>query len=294
MQRNSYISWMSHPLSAAVCPTPHIWPEDEFTTAAPRATRALARARSRVVKSGVTSTVVASARTDVAGRPMASKEEFMNEEKLRILKMLEDGKVTAEQAAKLMEALDRSGTRPSESEIKKKWLHIRVAKDGRDTVNMRVPLALLKFGFKLAPQAVRHHGERARHRAERARERAERVREKAERTREKALRQAERARDKMRSKLSKELGVEPGVDIDDIVDRAFEESIAEAEEAIQESIEEAEEAVSETLENGIESLRDLDLNIDRILEMAHSEGFDGKILDVYDDDDDERVVITLE
>ena len=286
MHRNSYISWMSQPLSAAVCPTPHIWPEDGIVAAPARGRNAARRGRGPAG--------IVHARTDVAGRPMASKEEFMNEEKLRILKMLEDGKVSAAEAARLMEALDRSESRPTESEIKKKWLHIKVAKNGRDTVNMRVPLALLKFGFKLAPHAVRHHGERARHRAEHARAKAERLREKAQRSRERALRNAERTRDRMRGKLSKELGGAPGIDIDDIVNRAFEETLEEAEEAIQEGLEEAEEAVGESLENGLESLGDLDLDVDKIIQMAHSEGFDGKILDVYDDDDDERVIITLE
>lgn len=242
---------------------------------------------------------VVTATTDTGGRPLTSREDFMNEEKLRILKMLEEGKVTAEQAARLMEALDRTGARPTESEIKKRWLHIKVAKDGRDTVNMRVPLALLKFGFKLAPHAVSSHGERARERAERAREKAHRMRDRAQRARDRARRDADRTREKMRKKLSKDLVGVPVSDIDDIVNRAFdetiaeaEESIAEAEEAIRESVEEAEEAMREGLGNGIEGLKNLD--IDKILQMAHSEGFDGKILDVYDDDDDERVTITLE
>ena len=333
MQRNSYISWMSRPLSAAVCPTPHIWPEDNAQSAVSRESAARATGRAgdpsvrkaavtmsrralggrratRTVKAPTGTYVLArvegSDRTpphfaDTGGRPFASKEDFMNEEKLRILKMLEQGKVSAEEASRLMEALDRTDARPTENEIKRKWLHIRVAKDGRDTVNMRVPLALLKFGFKLAPHAVRRHGERARQRAERARERAHRMRDKAHRAREKARRDAERTREKMRKKLKKDLDGMPVADIDEIVDRAFEETVAEAEEsladaeeAIRESVEEAEEAFGESLENGLEGLRNLDLDLDKILEMAHSEGFNGKILDVYDDDDDERVTITLE
>lgn len=299
MQTNSYISWMSRPLSAAVCPTPDIWPEGDMAPrpkTGDRRSSAVVSARpgTLLLKRVRAAATDAKPPSDVAGTPVSSKEEYMNEEKLRILKMLEDGKVSAEQAAKLMEALDKSGARPSENEIKKKWLHIRVAKDGRDTVNMRVPLALLKFGFKLAPRALEHHGARMRRRAERAREKAHRARDRAHRARDKARREAERTRDKMRSKLSKELGGVSGVDIDGIVDRAFEESMAEVEEAIQETVEEAEEQVKESLENGFENLRDLDLDIDSILQMAHSEGFDGKILDVYDDDDDEHVVITLE
>jgi len=36
------------------------------------------------------------------------------------------------------------------------------------------------------------------------------------------------------------------------------------------------------------------LDLDKILEMAQDADFDGKILDVYDEDDDEHVRITLE
>ena len=78
----------------------------------------------------------------------------METEKLRILKMLEDKKITADEAARLLDALDRVGSRPTERELKRRWVHIRVEKDGDETVNVKVPLALLKLGFKLAPHAL--------------------------------------------------------------------------------------------------------------------------------------------
>jgi hypothetical protein len=47
--------------------------------------------------------------------------------------------------------------------------------------------------------------------------------------------------------------------------------------------------------NGVPGIPELgDLDLDKILEMAAHEDFDGKILEVHDDDDDEHVVITLE
>lgn len=220
----------------------------------------------------------------------------MNEQKLRILKMLEEGKVSADEAARLMEALDKSESRPKESDIKRKWLHIRVQENGRDTVNMKVPLALLKFGFKLAPQAARHHAMSARRSAERARERAERARERAQRQREKATLRAQRTAEKMRHELEGRLGDHPGLDIDEVVNKAVRESIEEAEQAIEEGLREAEQAFEEHTHHGLGVLagKDFDLDLDKILEMAQDEGFDGRIVDIHDEDDDEHVTITLE
>ena len=46
---------------------------------------------------------------------------------------------------------------------------------------------------------------------------------------------------------------------------------------------------------GIGNIPELgNLDLDKVLEMAAQEGFDGKILEVHDDDDDEHIVITLE
>jgi hypothetical protein len=187
----------------------------------------------------------------------------VKEEKLRILKMLEEGKIDADKAVELMDALDRAETRPSERELKKKWIHIQVEKDGRNTVNVKVPLALLKFGFKFAPHAMRHHRERTEHRAERARRRAERMRHRLER------------------KLHGTLGPEIDIDVESIVGDAFKE---------------AEEAMGNGLNSGFGHFlgKNHDLDLEKILEMAQSEDFDGKILDVYDEDENEHVVIKLE
>lgn len=187
----------------------------------------------------------------------------MNEEKLRILKMLEEGKIDAERAVKLMDALDRAETRPTDRELKKKWIHIQVDKGGKNTVNVRIPLALLKFGFKFAPHAVRRHQERARHKAERAKLRAERVREKLE------------------GRLRGKLGPDFELDMEDV--------IGDVSGGV-------EEAMEEGLHGGLGRFlgKDYDLDLDTILEMAQSEDFDGRILDVHDEDEDEHVVIRLE
>jgi hypothetical protein len=91
----------------------------------------------------------------------------MNEQRKQILEMLGEGKITAEEAESLISALEReqqtqvsamtSGPRP-------KYMRVLVESSegfdgqGRGTVNVRVPLSLLRAGVKLAtlipPQAL--------------------------------------------------------------------------------------------------------------------------------------------
>lgn len=89
----------------------------------------------------------------------------MSEERRRILKMLADGKITADEAEELLDAveqpLETEGTRytlkreeDSDKKVNKpKFLRIMVEpKDGEkgDKVNIRIPMMLLKAGVKLA------------------------------------------------------------------------------------------------------------------------------------------------
>jgi hypothetical protein len=229
------------------------------------------------------------------GTTPRSRSENVETEKLRILKMLEDKKITADEAARLLEALDRAGSRPTERELKRRWVHIRVQKDGDETVNVKVPLALLKLGFKLAPHALGGSMRLERH-AEHARERAERAHERAEKAHEKA----ERLKEKIRRKLEAKLG--PDADLSDLngafgdlngafgdLNGAFAEAFEEIREGHAQQPPEPPDAP-----RAPRGLGDLDLDIDKILEMAQEDGFDGKLVDVYDDDEDKRVTITLE
>jgi hypothetical protein len=222
--------------------------------------------------------------SDTAPASSYGEESGMNEEKSRILKMLEDKKITAVEAMKLLDALDRTESRPSDRDLKKKWLHVRVMKDGRQTVNLKLPLSLLKFGFKFVPQHARSRHVRAHIRARRAEARAERAKERAERIRE-----------RVEGKLREKLGEEAEINLNGV----FEEAFAGMDFVPPEPPEPPDprgvhgpEGVQATL-NGIFN-GDTDLDLDKILEMAQDPEFDGKILDVYDDDEDEHVMISLE
>lgn len=71
----------------------------------------------------------------------------MNEERMRILKMIEAGKVSAEEGISLLEAIDENINETIKPKSKGKFLVVKV--DGDDKVNIRVPLALVDAGLKI-------------------------------------------------------------------------------------------------------------------------------------------------
>ncbi|MFH1009450.1 MAG: hypothetical protein V1800_18390 [Candidatus Latescibacterota bacterium] len=79
----------------------------------------------------------------------------MNEERMRILKMLEEGKISVEEATRLIEAVEG----PKETEIaaqgKPKWLKIRVTGGGSEKVNVNLPLSLARVALKFIPQQAK-------------------------------------------------------------------------------------------------------------------------------------------
>jgi hypothetical protein len=73
-----------------------------------------------------------------------------DEERLQILKMIEGGQVTAEEGAKLLEAVEE----PSQSERaggSARWFRVRVTdlNTGKRKVNISLPLTLLDLGAKI-------------------------------------------------------------------------------------------------------------------------------------------------
>jgi hypothetical protein len=93
----------------------------------------------------------------------------MNEQRRQILQMLGEGKITAEEAERLIDALERQQpdsppAAPSRPKPRPKYLRVLVSwadgtgGDGSGRVNIRVPLKLLRAGVRLAslipPQAL--------------------------------------------------------------------------------------------------------------------------------------------
>ncbi len=93
----------------------------------------------------------------------------MSEERRKILDMLATGKIKADEAERLLDALNiapgfEAGGK-STSGRKPKYLHIQINGDpekhnGRESVNVKVPLVLLKAGMKLKGLVPKHAQEK--------------------------------------------------------------------------------------------------------------------------------------
>ncbi len=70
----------------------------------------------------------------------------------RILKMVEEGKLSPDEGAKLIEALD------AKEKKKGKVLRIYVLSPDGDEVNIRIPLKLIKFAKKFIPKKFHNIG----------------------------------------------------------------------------------------------------------------------------------------
>lgn len=84
----------------------------------------------------------------------------MNEEKMRILQMVEEGKISASEASELLDALgseqqeEKALQKPS---MKGRKLRILVTKPGSDKpqVNIRIPLRLVKWAERFIPKEAK-------------------------------------------------------------------------------------------------------------------------------------------
>ncbi|NLJ81029.1 MAG: hypothetical protein GX335_08395, partial [Firmicutes bacterium] len=73
----------------------------------------------------------------------------MKEEKMKVLQMVEEGKITASEGLELLEAME--GTRLREKNgpaATKKFLRVRISSEKGKKVNVNLPLGLLKLATK--------------------------------------------------------------------------------------------------------------------------------------------------
>lgn len=75
----------------------------------------------------------------------------MKEERIQILHMLEQGKITADEAYQLLSTIEES---KAPVDLQRKFLRVRVV-DGPDTkVNVNIPIQLAKLAFRFIPKKV--------------------------------------------------------------------------------------------------------------------------------------------
>ncbi len=89
-----------------------------------------------------------------------------SEERMRVLRMIEEGKISAEEGTRLLKAIEKSskkpGRRPSgpqpsaSGESSGRWMRLRVSDtdSGRTKVNMTLPLGLVSMGLQVGARFV--------------------------------------------------------------------------------------------------------------------------------------------
>ncbi|MGE5582454.1 MAG: ComZ family protein [Bacillota bacterium] len=88
----------------------------------------------------------------------------MSDEKLRILEMIESGKLSAAEGLELLKALDEPEPKPATapSQLSKRFLRVRIDSAGATKVNVNVPLSLIKVASKFAGIGMKFIPEEAR------------------------------------------------------------------------------------------------------------------------------------
>ena len=81
------------------------------------------------------------------------------EERMRILKMIEEGKITPEEGARLLSALgDKKKASPAQSPgmTSARWFRVRVtdSETGRSKVNVNIPMGLVNVGVKMGARFI--------------------------------------------------------------------------------------------------------------------------------------------
>jgi hypothetical protein len=73
-----------------------------------------------------------------------------SEERMQILQMLANGKVSAEEAAKLLKALEE-GSRPKPPPTQPRWFKVRITDlaTGKEKANISIPMSLVNVGIKM-------------------------------------------------------------------------------------------------------------------------------------------------
>jgi hypothetical protein len=80
-----------------------------------------------------------------------------SEERLRILKLIEEGKITAEEGARLLAALNKGSRRQaSAGESDLRWLRVRVTdlRSGKPALSVNLPMSVVNVGLRVGARFV--------------------------------------------------------------------------------------------------------------------------------------------
>ena len=80
----------------------------------------------------------------------------MEKDRMQVLRMLEEGKITSDDAAKLLDALEPGGAADGAPQAGKRLLiKVTDARTGKKKVNLRIPIGLAKIASKFIPSKSR-------------------------------------------------------------------------------------------------------------------------------------------
>ncbi len=81
----------------------------------------------------------------------------MDEERIRVLNMVKDGKLTVDEATKLLEAMNATPEKDlREVHTKAKWLRVKVTdlSTGKPKVAVNLPIVIVDWALKMGPRAA--------------------------------------------------------------------------------------------------------------------------------------------
>ena len=80
-----------------------------------------------------------------------------SEERIKILKMVEEGKLTPDEAARLLSTLGKSERRRvAAADVESRWLRVRVTDlaTGKPKVNVNIPMRLVNVGLRVGARFI--------------------------------------------------------------------------------------------------------------------------------------------
>lgn len=81
-----------------------------------------------------------------------------SEERIRILAMLQEGKITADEADRLLNALGQSTKAPSRTTPMRDRRHLKVRvtdiESGRTKINVNIPMGLINMGMRMGARFI--------------------------------------------------------------------------------------------------------------------------------------------
>lgn len=85
---------------------------------------------------------------------------MVEEEKVRVLNMVKEGKITVEEAMKILEALGTPQEEPELTESKAKWFRVRITdlKTNRPKVSLNLPIGLVDWALRTGTKVASFGG----------------------------------------------------------------------------------------------------------------------------------------